>query len=314
MKKAIILLGPTGVGKTGASLLLADHLSTEIISSDSMQVYRHMDIGTAKPSKDEQKKVTHHMIDIVEPWEPFSTGDYISRALPVFENIFSTRKIPLVTGGTGLYIKAMTRGIFEGPSADKNLRNELAENEAQEPRSLYAMLKKLDAAAAEKIMPQDIRRTIRALEVCIKSGTAISDFQAKLTKPFPYDFLKIGLIRERSELYRLIDERVDAMLASGLVDEASAVIDMVEKNNETPAECPAMQAIGYKELALYLKKAESLDDAVSLIKKRSRNYAKRQLTWFRKEEGIKWVDVTGLFDAKEIFFKVTNSVNLSSLD
>lgn len=310
MKKAVILLGPTGVGKTGASLLLAEDIGTEIISSDSMQVYRHMDIGTAKPSKGEQKKITHHMIDIVEPWESFSTGDYISKALPVFENIFAAGKMPLVTGGTGLYIKAMTRGIFEGPSADRNLRNELTENETNNPGSLYAMLKRLDAPAAKKIMPQDIRRTIRALEVCIKSGTAMSEFQKNLTKPFPFDFLKIGLIRERSELYRLIDERVDAMIASGLVDEASAVIGMVEKNNETPAECPAMQAIGYKELALYLKQAESLDDAIFLIKKRSRNYAKRQLTWFRKEEGIQWVDVSGLFDAEEIFLKIKDSVQI----
>ncbi|TAN45092.1 MAG: tRNA (adenosine(37)-N6)-dimethylallyltransferase MiaA [Nitrospirae bacterium] len=308
MKKAVILLGPTGVGKTGASLMLAEHLKTEIISSDSMQIYRHMDIGTAKPSKEEQKQIPHHMIDIIEPWEPFSTGAYISKALPLFENLFAAGKIPLITGGTGLYIKAMTRGIFEGPSADRGLRNELAEKEAHGPGSLYEMLQRLDAPAAAKIMPQDIRRTIRALEVCIKSGTAISDFQENRTKPFPYDFLKIGLIRERDELYRLIDERVDAMLASGLVDEVSEVLDLIARNAETPADCPAMQAIGYKELASYLKGSGALDDAVYLIKKRSRNYAKRQLTWFRKEEGIEWVDVTGLFDAGKIFLKVTDNI------
>ena len=336
MKKVILLLGPTGVGKTAVSLLLAEALNSEIISADSMQIYRHMDIGTAKPSAEEQRLIKHHMIDVAEPWEPFSSGEYVVHARPVIHTLLEKRRVPVIVGGTGLYIKTMTRGIFSGPSADWGTRNELLDNETAAPGSLYARLKSMDPVAAEKIMPADTRRIIRALEVCLKSGRKLSELHKELTKPFPYEFIKIGLARDRKELYELIDRRVDAMIAQGLVDEVTSVVEMIEdaemrrrdetETRETRAvetrrlgdeeirrysdvsSFTSMQAIGYKEITMHLNGELSLDEATNLIKQRSRNYAKRQFTWFKKEEGLRWVDISGVFDPSDIFQKIKKTL------
>jgi tRNA dimethylallyltransferase len=301
MNKVIILLGPTGVGKTGVSILLAKALNTEIISADSMQIYRHMDIGTAKPSKKERAIVKHHMIDIVEPWESFSTGKYIEAVAPIIEGLLDKGKIPIVVGGTGLYIKAMTRGIFRGPSADWTLREELLSIENEEKGSLYNYLKELDPEAAEKITSNDKRRIIRALEVCLKSKVRLSEIQKNLTSPLLYEFIKIGLTRDRKELYRMIEERVDAMMEAGIVEEVKNTLEM--NPDRTP-----MQAIGYKEVAMYLQGEITLDEAVRLIKRVTKRYAKRQFTWFRKEEDIHWVDITGIDNSHKAFMRVSNIV------
>lgn len=292
--KVIILLGPTGVGKTEASLLLAQSLQTEIISADSMQIYRHMDIGTAKPTKEEMALVKHHMIDIVEPSETFSTGKYIDQVIPVIEGLHNQGKTPLVVGGTGLYIKAMTRGLFSGPSADWHLREELLSKEKEEKGSLYASLLQIDPSAAARIMENDTRRIVRALEVCLKAGTEITQLQQSLTTPLPYDFLRIGITREREELYGLIEQRVDSMVTMGLVEEVRRLFSRIPGKT-------ALQAIGYKEVAAHLRGEYPLTEAVRLIKKRSKNYAKRQITWFKREEGIRWVDITGHFTGEEIY-------------
>jgi len=304
-KKVILLLGPTGVGKTEVSVLLAKRLNTEIISADSMQIYRYMDIGTAKPTPIELSMVKHHMIDIIDPWESYSTGKYISSIAPVFEDIQRQGKIPLVVGGTGLYIKAMTRGIFSGPSADWRLRNELLSHEEYGKGILYEQLQKLDAEAAKKITPNDTRRIVRALEVLMKSSQRISQMQKNLTRPMQYEFLKIGLTRDRNELYEMIEKRVDSMIASGLVDEVRSITNMISAKFDAgfshPGHpLPALQAIGYKEIAQSLRGEMSLDTAVSLIKRASRRYAKRQFTWFRREDDIKWIDITGVFSPLEV--------------
>lgn len=299
MNRVIILLGPTGVGKTGASILLAKSLNTEIISADSMQIYRHMDIGTAKPSKEEMSKVKHHMIDIVEPSETFSTGKYTDYVVPVIEGLHTQEKIPIIVGGTGLYIRALTRGIFSGPPADWTLREHLLSMEGKNKGSLYRYLKKLDPLAASKIMQTDVRRIVRALEVRMKAKRGISELQRHLTRPLPYEFIRIGLTRERRELYELIDKRVDSMLSDGLVDEVKNLLLM--KPEKT-----AMQAIGYKEIAVHLAGEYTMDEAVRLIKKRTKTYAKRQFTWFKQEEGIAWVDVTGLLTDREIYEAIAN--------
>ncbi|MGD1076207.1 MAG: tRNA (adenosine(37)-N6)-dimethylallyltransferase MiaA, partial [Thermodesulfovibrionales bacterium] len=282
----LILLGPTCVGKTSASLLLARALATEIISADSMQIYRHMDIGTAKPTAQERAQVRHHMIDIVAPSESFSTGKYIEGIVPIIDDLHRKRMIPLIVGGTGLYIKAMTRGIFRGPAADWALRENLLAMENESGGSLYANLQKLDLAASSRIMPSDIRRIIRALEVCMKTHTGISELQKERTAPLPYEFIKIGLTRERGELYRLIEKRIDAMLSQGLMDEVKSLLLM------NPGKT-ALQAIGYKEIAAHLRGEYPLDEAARLIKKRTKNYAKRQFTWFKAEADIRWLDITG---------------------
>lgn len=289
IKDVIILLGPTSAGKTEVSVILAQKLKTEIISADSMQIYRGMDIGTAKPSKELREKIRHHMIDICQPSEEFSAGRYVEEVKKIIDRLHEEGKIPLVVGGTGLYIRAMTRGLFSGIPAQWSLREELNRREDEEPGSLYEYLRALDPEAASKIMPSDRRRLIRAIEVCILMKGKISQFQRELTKPLPYNFIKIGLTRDRKELYRLIEERVDRMISTGLIDEAKWLL----KQNPSRT---TLQAIGYKELLAYLKGETSLEDAVRLIKKRTKLYAKRQFTWFKKEPNIRWIDVTGIKD------------------
>lgn len=237
------------------------------------------------------------MIDIVNPWKSYSTGKYITTVIPIIDKLHEKVKIPIVVGGTGLYIRAMTRGIFSGPPADWTLREELLSMEKEERGSLYNYLKELDTDAAGKITPNDTRRIIRALEVCLKSNTSISEMQKKLTQPLPYDFIKIGLTRDRKELYRMIEKRVAIMIESGLVEEVRNILTMNPDRT-------AMQAIGYKEIAMYLYGDFTLEEAIRLIKRGTKRYAKRQFTWFRKEEGIHWIDITGIYDNHEAFMRV----------
>ena len=293
LPKVLLLVGPTGVGKTGASILVARHLDTEIISADSMQIYRHMDIGTAKPTEEERGAVGHHMIDIVEPSEEFSSGRYVEQVVPIIEGLVRRGRVPLIVGGTGLYVKAMTRGLFSAPGADWSLREELLALERERPGSLHERLRELDPVRADELERSDLRRIVRALEVCIKSGRPMSALQRELTRPLPYNFIKIGLTRDRAELYRMIEQRVDRMIGAGLVEEVVRVLRM------NPCRT-AMQAIGYKEIAMHLRGEITLEEAVLLIKRASKRYAKRQFTWFRKEEGIRWIDITGMEDAEMV--------------
>ena len=304
MNKVIILLGPTGVGKTEVSILLAKALGTEIISADSMQIYRGMDIGTAKPSEEQRMSVKHHMIDIISSSEPYSAGRYIEDVTPVIEALHRKGKIPIIAGGTGLYIKAMTRGIFSGPSADWKLREELASLEEGQDGALYSYLQELDSEAASKIMPTDTRRIIRAIEVCLKTKQGMSELQQKLTRPLPYEFIKIGLTRDRKELYKMIEERVDKMIEAGLVEEVKKIIAIHPFSDSPIHLLSSMQAIGYKEIAMHLNGEIPFEEAIRLIKKSTKRYAKRQFTWFKKEEDILWIDITGIQDVKEILKRV----------
>jgi tRNA dimethylallyltransferase len=315
--KVIILTGPTGVGKTDIAIKLAQLLNTEIISSDSMQIYRYMDIGTAKPNLEQRQAVKHHMIDIVNPWEYFSTGNYIEQTRKIIDKLIKQGKIPLIVGGTGLYIRAITEGIFKGPDADWDLRRELLNIENTKAGSLYSLLEKVDPLTAEKINPSDIRRIIRALEVFYKEGRSITELQMKTTKPLPYEFLKICIKRNREELYRMIEQRVDIMIASGLIEEVRKVFNMIRKNYKEDIPLPALQAIGYKEIGGYLADFYSLQEAIRLIKKRTKMYAKRQFTWFNKEKDIIWVDITGHLNseetAKKIFDIILNKIDIEKL-
>jgi tRNA dimethylallyltransferase len=209
----------------------------------------------------------------------------------------------VVTGGTGLYIRALTRGMFEGPEADWELREALMEEPAP---VLYKRLGEMDPEAASSVSPGDLRRIVRALEVCIKSGKRVSKLREEATEPLPYDYLKVGLYRDRAELYPMIEERVDRMMERGLLEEVRALLD--EGMDRT-----AMQAIGYKEIAGHLRGEYSLEEAVVLIKRNTRRYAKRQYTWFRREEALRWVDVTGLRSAEEAYALVKNALHAAGV-
>jgi len=306
-RRVLILVGPTGVGKTRAAVLLAQALATEIISADSMQLYRGMDIGTAKPSRELLQAVPHHLVSILEPWEGFSAGRFLELSVPIIERLHAEGRIPLVVGGTGLYVRALTRGLFKAPSQDAALRAELLQKEDREPGSLYRQLQRLDPATARSLSPSDLRRIVRALEVCLKTGMPMSELKERFTRALPYQFLKVGLSRQRQELYGLIDQRVEEMLREGFVEEVRAL--MRRELSST-----ALQAIGYKELMAYLRGELPYQEAVRLIKRNSRRYAKRQMTWFRKEEGLRWVDITGLQQPREVFRKLKEALRPLGLE
>jgi tRNA dimethylallyltransferase len=227
MNKVIIILGPTGVGKTGLSILIAKALQTEIISADSMLVYRHMDIGTAKPSAEELHAVPHHLIDILSPSEMFSAGQFKELASEIIHSLHAGVKIPVIVGGTGLYIRSLTKGLFEGPGANDSLRELLnAEERKLGSGHLHKKLTAVDPEAAGKIEKNDVRRLIRALEVSLKSPKGISELRNKSTVPLDYEFIKIGLSRERKELYEMIESRVDSMIQEGLIDETKRLLTL----------------------------------------------------------------------------------------
>jgi len=301
--KVIIILGPTGVGKTEVSILIAKSLKTEIISADSMQIYKGMDIGTAKPTKTQLSQVKHHMISSVEPSELYSVGRYIQEVKQVINKLHKEGKIPIIVGGTGLYIKAMTKGLFIAPKADLELRKKLKELEQKKPGILYKKLKKLDPEKSKELFPTDLKRIIRSLEVIINTKKPISLLQKNYTLALPYQFIKIGLKRKRLELYKIIEDRVEKMFQQGLVNEVKTLL---KKN---PSEV-CLQAIGYKEVIKYLKGEISLEETKKIIKQATKRYAKRQFTWFKKEDNVQWVDITGIYNPKDIFDKLIKETDL----
>jgi len=291
VKKVIIIAGPTAVGKTDLTLSLAEKLNSEIISADSMQIYRGMDIGSAKPTQEEMKGIPHHLIDCADPKEPFSVSDYRKSAFEAIDALLQKGKTPIVTGGTGLYINALLYEMdFSNTSSDSEFRNAM-QKYADENGSdaLYQRLLEKDPAAAEAIHPNNIKRIIRALEISEIGGEKKGDFRQGPTLNTDYSFDLFCLTRERSELYDRINIRVDQMMEKGLLDEVRRFYDAGFTSS-----VPAMQGIGYKELMDYLKGNSTLNDAVQMIKQHSRNYAKRQLTWFRRYETARWIDLSGL--------------------
>lgn len=299
MQPVIIIAGPTAVGKTDFAMGLASRLNTEIISADSMQVYQHMDIGTAKPTSAEQAAVPHHLIDIVPPDRDFSVADYQKRFNLKIGEFDRRQKLPLVVGGTGLYIRACVQSYaLDNPAnADPGLRRRLAEQAANEGNEvLFSQLAAVDPEAALRIHPNDLRRVIRALEVYLTTGTPISRLQRKDTARFPTVY--ILLERDRAELYRRIENRVDRMMAGGLEEEVAALL-----KRGYGYELKSMQSLGYKQVGDYLQNRCAREEAIAAIKQKTRNYAKRQLTWFHREQLDLTVDLTGKSEQfyREIF-------------
>ena len=280
--KIVIILGPTAVGKTDLSLDLAEAFGAEIISADSMQVYRHLDIGTSKPSAAERARVPHHLIDIVEPDEDFSAAHFFARAGEIIGRL-AGEKPPLVVGGTGLYIRALTGGIIEGPEDERRRRYREGLKQA-DPADLHGRLREVDPEAAERIHPRDRVRIVRALEMAELSGEPISARQKRHGfRDARYESLKIGLYRDREELYSRIDRRASGMVEAGLVEETRCVLQLGYDEKTKP-----LQSLGYRHFIQYLRGKMTLEEALGAMRRDTRHYARRQMTWFRGERDIEW--------------------------
>ena len=290
MKNLVILTGPTAVGKTSLSINLAKAINGEIISADSMQIYKGMDIGTAKIMPEEMDGVTHHLIDVIEPTEDFHVVRFKEMVEAAIEEIYAKGKVPIICGGTGFYIQAILYDIdFTENEIDKSYRESLEKYAAEfGQEALHDELKAIDPESAESIPAANVKRVIRAIEYYEQTGEKFSVHNAtQKEKNSPYNFAYFVLNDDRQLLYNRIDARVDKMIDEGLVDEVKSLVAKGVKKGMT-----AMDGIGYKELLDYLDGNGSLEDAVELIKKKSRNYAKRQLTWFRREKEVIWLDKT----------------------
>lgn len=288
MKNTVIfLVGPTAVGKTDLAIDLANAINGEIVSSDSMQIYKHFDIGSAKPTPEELSRAPHHMIDVVDPFDNFSVSEYQEMAKACIKDILSRGKTPIVAGGTGLYVNALIYDMdFSNTSSDPVYRQELedlAEKNGNE--FVHQMLKDIDPDSAKKIHFNNLRKVIRALEINKVTGRPCADFSTDLTKTKDYDVLLIGLTRNRKRLYVRINKRVEMMKDMGLIEEVKKLKEMGLSASNT-----AMQGIGYKEVIPYLNGAYDEETMLSTIKQNSRRYAKRQMTWFRRYEDMHWFD------------------------
>ncbi|SRR5579883_480117 len=277
--QALVLTGPTGSGKSRLALDLAERLDAEIVSMDSMALYRHMDIGTAKPTAEDRRRVPHHLIDVLEPWESASVAWWLERAAECCCDITRRGRRPLFVGGTPLYLKALLHGLFEGPPADETIRRRLTDEAAASgPSALHARLAAVDLVSAARLHPNDLRRVVRALEIWELTGRPISDWQRQwndeTNKPNEDRCLYLDL--PRRELYARIDARVEQMIAAGFVEEVQAL-----RRLERPLSREAAQALGYKEMFAFLDGQADLAETIHQIQMRSRNFAKRQMTWFR---------------------------------
>ena len=296
------LTGPTASGKTAVGMELAPRLDAEIISLDSMALYRGMDIGTAKPTAAEPAAVPHHLIDVIEPHQQYSLAQYVEAAEEAVREITSRGRVPLFVGGTPLYLKALLRGIFRGPPADWPLRRRLqamAQNEGEE--SLHARLAAVDPRTARRLHPRDTRRVIRALEVFEKTGRGITELQQQFDRARPAGECRVFVLDwPRPQLGQRIDRRVEAMFAAGLVDEVRRL-----SASPTPPGRTASQAVGYREVIEHLRGVRDLSETVELVKLRTRQFAKRQMTWFRSLSECRFVEMSDARGVAEVTGEIT---------
>jgi len=296
---AVLLLGPTGSGKTALSLALGERFGGEIVSCDSVAVYRGMDLGTAKPSKEEQARLPHHLIDVVDPDQPFTAGEYSRQARAVLREIASRGRLPIVTGGTGLYLRALTEGLFAAPQRHDELRKRLESSRAKHGEAwLHRLLQRLDAASAERIHSNDAAKLMRAIEVCLTARKPLSQIledRERARDPLTgFRLLRIGLnpprqalpsregLPPREGLYDRLNRRAEAIFAAGLIDETRGLLDRF-------GPVKALDSLGYRQAQSVLNGELSLPQAVAAAQQGHRNYAKRQLTWFRREPEVHWI-------------------------
>jgi len=288
---AVLILGPTGSGKTALSVSLGENLGGEIVSCDSVAVYRSMDLGTAKPTREERARLPHHLIDVADPDQPFTAGEYSRQARTALREIVARARLPIVTGGTGLYLRALTDGLFAGPSRQEDLRSRLAQSQSKHGRGwLHRILIRLDPASAVRIHANDTPKLIRAIEVCLATRKPLSEVMARdpLTG---FRLLRIGLNPPRKQLYDRLNRRAAAMFAAGLVDETRTLLDRY-------GPVKALDSLGYRQALAVLSGTLSLEAAIEAAQQGHRNYAKRQLTWFRREPEVHWLE--GFGDDAEI--------------
>lgn len=308
MKKDLfILAGPTAVGKTAISINLAKNLKGEIVSADSMQIYKYMDIGSAKIKEDEKEGIPHHVIDFVEPSQEFSVVEFKNEATRAIDEITSNSKLPLLVGGTGFYIDSLIFNYdFANAYKDEAYREHLKALALEKGNEyVHSLLKDIDKESYKKLYPNDLKRVIRALEVYKLTGKTISEYNAEQDiYNIPYNVYYFVLTMDRAKLYDRINRRVDIMIEEGLINE---VIKL--KNMGLTADMQSMKGIGYKEILYYLDGKITLDEAVEMIKKGSRNYAKRQLTWFRKDKRVIWIDKDTYNDDGEVSKAIINRFN-----
>jgi len=285
----VAIVGPTAVGKTRLSLRLAQEFDGEIVSADSRQVYRGMDIGTAKPTLEERRRLPHHLIDVAAPDESFTLAQYQELAYEAIGDVLARGKVSFLVGGTGQYVRAVVEGwgIPRVPPNEELRAKLYRQAEVEREETLHARLREVDPLAAERIDPRNVRRVVRALEVCLETGQPISELQRK--KPPPYRILQIGLTMERQELYRRIDERVDKMIEGRLVEEVRGLVEQ-----GYGYDLPSMSGLGYQQIGMYLRGQVSLEEAIQLIKRHTRRFVRHQYNWFRlDDESIRWFDVLG---------------------
>ncbi len=306
-KKLFILVGPTAIGKTNLSIELAKRLNGEIISADSMQIYKYMDIGTAKITEAEKKNVVHHLIDEVTPDIEFSVSDFQSRANVYINEVNDKDKLPMIVGGTGLYINSLIYDLnFTESISNWDLRREYEEKaNLHGNQYIHDELRNIDPISADRIHVNDIQRVIRAIEIYTETGKPMSEYYKDFRKPNDkFDIVMIGLTMDRDKLYSRINERIDIMMDSGLIDEVKSLLDRGYDENLI-----SMQAIGYKEVIQYLKGEYSLEDTIDTLKRESRRYAKRQLTWFRREERVHWIDLDQFDDKDNLLEQIMDYTN-----
>ncbi|WP_019910672.1 tRNA (adenosine(37)-N6)-dimethylallyltransferase MiaA [Paenibacillus sp. HW567] len=300
-RRVLVLLGPTAVGKTRLSLELAEAYNAEIISGDSMQVYRGMDIGTAKITPAEMQGIPHHLIDIHDPQESYSAAEFQEQGVKLIEEISAKGKLPFIVGGTGLYIESLCYGFrFSEAVADEAFRSEMdAYAETHGAEALHARLAAVDPASAARLHPNDRRRIIRALEIQHQTKVTQSESHEGQKKESPYELCLIGLTMDRKILYKRIEDRIDQMLANGLVAEVEGLLQRGYSRSLV-----SMQGLGYKEIAACLAGEMTLEEAVTLLKRDTRRFAKRQLSWFRHMKDIQWIDVNESQNFSENFAKI----------
>ncbi len=284
-RKVIVIVGPTCSGKSKLGIDLAKKLNGEIISADSRQFYKYLNIGTAKPSLKELQKIKHHLIDFLDPAQDYNVNKFENDSIKIIEELHRKNIQPIVIGGSGLYLKALIDGIFDEVDTDEKIREELLEKRKKYGNEyLYNELKKIDPESASKMLPQNWKRVIRAIEVFKLTGKPIWMHQKNHKRNIDINFLQFGLNWDREILYKRIEDRVDAMIENGLVDEVKNILKLGYNKNLN-----ALNTVGYKEIISYLNEEISLERAIELIKRNTRRYAKRQMTWFNKDKRISWI-------------------------